>query len=91
VRCPLPRGRPTRPCLVVPAPVDAHGGYQRLAGRFPDVLLLVLVRTESVQDWDAVTQIRASVPESGNGGGRGDGRGETREWRLWRWPVGGSR
>ncbi len=39
----------------VPAPVDAHGGSPRLAGRFPvDVLVLVLVRTESAEDCDAV-------------------------------------
>jgi len=45
-------------------PTGAHGGSQRLAGRFPDVLVLALVRTASAEDWDAVAQIRASVTDS---------------------------
>ena len=37
---------------------------QRLAAGFPDVLVLVLVRAASVQDWDAVARIRARVTGS---------------------------
>ena len=50
---------------------------ERLAGRFPaDALVLVLVRTASVEGWNAVAQIRARVTGSASSTaapGAGDG------------------
>ena len=72
VSCPVTPWPPDPASPGVSAYVDAHGGSQRLAGRFPAD---VLVRAESVKDWDAVAQIRASVIRLAelDGGFRGPG------------------